>query len=80
MIGSGVAGYRQRGNDEKKGGSDMAPDEPRQDPQDKEFGATAARDAEVVDEMDGYGAEQDDLPPHRKDTPRAGGKAPPRGD
>lgn len=55
-------------------------DDPRQDEQDKEFGASAARDQETVDSLDEQGVQEDDLPdgPHRE--PRAAGKAEPTSD
>ena len=53
------------------------PPEPAQDPQDKAFGAAAARDEERVDELVAEGEEG--LPEEgRSPPPRAGGKAPPR--
>ncbi|HEY3941666.1 MAG TPA: hypothetical protein VGL60_04205 [Acidimicrobiales bacterium] len=48
----------------------------RIDPQDRAFGAAAADDQEVVDELVGYGAEEQDLPEDRDWAPRAAGKAP----
>jgi hypothetical protein len=54
-------------------------DEPRQDPQDKAFGAAAAEDQEFVDELEDEGAEEDDLPEPVGESPRAAGKAEPAG-
>lgn len=54
----------------------MTAEERRQDPQDKAFGARAARDADVVDrvaEEQGDSAAPDSAPP----APRAAGKAEP---
>ena len=50
------------------------------DPQDRAFGAEAAKDQEIVDELDDSGALEEDLPERRGDLPRAGGKARPEGD
>lgn len=50
------------------------PKEHRQDPQDKQFGAQARRDAEVVDELE---AEGEEVPDQRNTSPRAGDKAEP---
>jgi hypothetical protein len=51
--------------------------EHRQDPQDKQFGATASRDAEVVDRLEAEGVEEDELPEGSHERPRAGDKAEP---
>lgn len=52
------------------------PDEHRQDPQDKEFGAQASRDADVADRIaDEQGA--DAVPGEGRAAPRASGKAEP---
>lgn len=48
--------------------------EHRQDPQDKQFGAQARRDAEVVDELEARGEEVAGESPA---SPRAGDKAEP---
>ncbi len=53
----------------------MAPEQPTKDPQDQAFGATAAKDLEIVDEFDDMGAEEEDLPDDREEAPRAAGKA-----
>jgi hypothetical protein len=55
----------------------VAPDLPRKDPQDQAFGATAAKDQEIVDEFDDMGAGKEDLPTEREEVPRAAGKAEP---
>ncbi len=51
------------------------PEEHRQDPQDKQFGASAARDAQTVDALEERGVEPAGEPPAR--PPRAGAKAEP---
>jgi hypothetical protein len=48
--------------------------EHRQDPQDKQFGAQASRDADLVDDLAGRGAEVSD---ESRTAPRAGDKAEP---
>lgn len=56
------------------------PDEHRQDPQDKEFGAQASRDADAADRVadeQGADAVPDEGPAA---APRASGKAEPEGD
>jgi hypothetical protein len=55
----------------------VLPQQPTQDPQDKAFGEAAARDEEAVDELEDWGAEEDDLPDEPPQHPRAGGKAEP---
>lgn len=61
----------------RKGRCSMS--EHRQDPQDKEFGAAAHRDAEVVDDLAEEGVNEEALPDERRGRPRAGGKAEPMG-
>lgn len=55
----------------------MTHDEPTQDPQDKQFGATAARDQERADRLEEQGVDEDALPARPAADPRAGGKAEP---
>jgi hypothetical protein len=50
------------------------------DPQDEQFGIQAAKDQEIVEELEDWGAEWDDLPEDRDEVPRAGGKARPGGE
>lgn len=52
-------------------------DTPKQDPQDKQFGARASRDQDRVDELDAQGVEEGELPDEQSRHPRAGGKADP---
>jgi hypothetical protein len=52
---------------------------PRIDPQDRAFGAEAAKDQQFADEAEDMGAEEF-LPERRDDPPRAGGKAEPDGE
>ena len=40
----------------------MTPVEPKQDPQDKAFGAAASRDQEIVDQLEKAGVTEDELP------------------
>jgi hypothetical protein len=58
-------------------GDAMSADEPRQDPQDKAFGAAASRDQDIVDALDEKGVTEDELPDEPTRHPRAGGKAEP---
>lgn len=51
--------------------------ERRQDPQDKQFGAQARRDADVVDELEREGVDEGELPDEPSGEPRAGDKAEP---
>lgn len=51
--------------------------ERRQDPQDKQFGAQARRDAEVVDELENEGVDEDELTATPPVEPRAADKAVP---
>jgi hypothetical protein len=51
---------------------------PRQDVQDKQFGAAAAEDQKWVDELDDEGVEPEALPDEPSRHPRAGGKAEPQ--
>jgi hypothetical protein len=51
--------------------------EPSEDPQDKEFGATAARDQERADRLEEQGVDEESLPDEPAADPRAGGKAEP---
>lgn len=53
--------------------------ERRQDPQDKQFGAQARRDAEVVDELEEEGVGEEELSDETPVEPRAGDKAEPSG-
>lgn len=54
----------------------MAPEQPRQDPQDKAFGTQASRDADMVDRQEEEsGAES--VPDASRPAPRAWGKAEP---
>ncbi len=53
-------------------------EELRQDPQDKAFGAAAAADAEIVDELDDRGVTEEELPDTPSEPPRAAGKAEPQ--
>lgn len=53
----------------------MSPKEPIKDPQDKEFGATASRDQEIVDELERNGVTEDELPDEPAHHPRSAGKA-----
>ena len=55
----------------------MTPVEPKQDPQDKAFGAAASRDQEIVDELEKAGVAEDELPDQPARHPRAAGKAEP---
>lgn len=55
-------------------------DDRRQDPQDKQFGAAAARDQERVDELESEGVGEDELPDEPARAPRPGGKARPDGE
>ncbi|MGH9086794.1 MAG: hypothetical protein ACRDYZ_01555 [Acidimicrobiales bacterium] len=52
--------------------------ERRQDPQDKQFGAQARRDAEVVDQLEEEGVHEDELSDNPSVEPRAGDKAEPQ--
>jgi hypothetical protein len=51
--------------------------ERRQDPQDKQFGAQARRDAEVVDELDREGVREEKLSDDPAAHPRAADRARP---
>ncbi len=55
----------------------MSTQEPRQDPQDKAFGAAASRDQEIVDHLAEQGVTENELPDEPARHPRAGGKAEP---
>ena len=55
----------------------MGTREPRQDPQDKAFGAAASRDQEIVDELEKRGMTEDELSDEPARSPRAAGKAEP---
>lgn len=55
-------------------------DDTRQDPQDKQFGAKAARDQERVDELEREGVDEEQLPDVPARAPLAGGKAEPGGE
>ena len=55
----------------------MIPDRKREDPQDKEFGASAAAAQDRVDELIEEGLEEEDMPDSSPDAPRAAGKATP---
>jgi len=55
----------------------MSTQEPRQDPQDKAFGAAAGRDQEIVDHLAAQGVTEKELPDEPARHPRAGGKAEP---
>lgn len=55
-------------------------DDRRQDPQDKQFGAAAARDQERVYELESKGVGEDELPDEPARAPRPGGKAEPAGE
>ena len=54
--------------------------QPTQDPQDKQFGATAAADQDLVDELEDEGVTMDQLPETPASKPRAGNKAEPADD
>jgi len=51
--------------------------EPRIDPQDRQFGAAAARDQERVDQLEEAGVDEASMPDESAARPRAGGKADP---
>jgi hypothetical protein len=55
----------------------MADDRDKIDEQDRQFGADAAEDQEVVDRLDDEGKDADDLPDQPQRQPRAAGKAEP---
>lgn len=55
----------------------MTHHEPSEDPQDKKFGATAARDQERVDRLEELGVDEESLPDEPAADPRAAGKAEP---
>ena len=55
----------------------MKPDRMHQDPQDKEFGASAAAAQDRVDELIAEGIEEEEMPDPPSDVPRAAGKATP---
>ena len=55
----------------------MGTREPRQDPQDKAFGAAASRDQEIIDELEKRGVTEDELPDEPTRSPRSAGKAEP---
>lgn len=56
------------------------PDEQRKvDPQDRQFGAAAARDQDRVDSLEERGADDEDMPEQPASRPRAAGKAEPEG-
>jgi hypothetical protein len=59
-------------------GGTMTSHLPRQDVQDKQFGAAAAEDQKWVDELDDEGVEPEALPDEPSRQPRAGGKAEPQ--
>jgi hypothetical protein len=51
----------------------------RSDPQDHAFGLAALHDQNIVDELEGDGVSEEDLPDRPMRHPRAGGKADPAG-
>jgi len=55
----------------------VTPVEPKQDPQDKAFGAAASRDQEIVDQLEKAGVTENELPDQPARHPRAAGKAEP---
>ena len=55
----------------------MSPEEPRQDPQDKAFGAAASRDQDRVDELEEEGVSAEELSDEAEKHPRSAGKAEP---
>jgi|GEM_PF-6021012 len=55
----------------------MAAEQTTKDSQDQAFGAAAAEDQAVVDELEAMGAGEEDLPAGRQNPPRAAGKAEP---
>jgi hypothetical protein len=55
----------------------MNDEPPKQDPQDKAFGAAASRDQEVVDALEEQGVTEDELPDEPARHPRSAGKAEP---
>jgi hypothetical protein len=67
---------RRRGNRDSKEDR-VTPAEPKQDPQDKAFGAAASRDQEIADELEKAGVTEDALPDQPARHPRAAGKAEP---
>jgi hypothetical protein len=50
------------------------------DPQDLQFGKSAAEDETRVDELDERGVSEGQMPDHPQEAPRAGNKAKPHGD
>lgn len=55
----------------------MTAKEPKQDPQDKAFGAAASRDQDIVDQLEKTGVTKDELSDEPTRHPRAAGKAEP---
>lgn len=55
----------------------MTAHQPNQDPQDRQFGAAAAADQELVDQLADEGVPIDTLSDTSDSEPRAGNKAPP---
>ncbi|HLH27543.1 MAG TPA: hypothetical protein VKW77_01430 [Acidimicrobiales bacterium] len=52
-------------------------EEPRVDPQDRQFGAAAARDQEAEERLEDEGVAEGEMPEEARAQPRAGGKAEP---
>lgn len=55
----------------------MTTEEPRVDPQDRQFGAAAARDQEREEQLEREGVDQESMPDEPGSRPRAGDKAEP---
>jgi hypothetical protein len=60
--------------------STMSGEEPKIDPQDRQFGAAAARDQEREEQLEERGVDQQSMPDETRPSPRAGAKATPAED